>query len=324
MKIILQPSGTGNRKLKKHFEDTIVNRVLLSDMEPYLTDEQIQKITEVSDKKRFGVWGIKPAIGSNDTNKTKWSKFEDGDLVIFTGENYAQVAGTIITKFDNKELANKLWGKTEDGRDFQYMYIMDNIYNLYIPFKEISDNLDGKFNGRTPLGLALLSEEDSYRLASRYDLFDEKEFSFEEFLDNSGELINLENTDKVSVQKQRKEQSYLRNMLFKGKKICRCAICNEEIDVEFLVAAHIKKRCLCCHEERIDVHNIVVPMCVFGCDSLYEKGYIGVDDGKVISLKKAKTDYIKEAVEKRLNNKCDYYNGENKKYFDYHNNLYKK
>ena len=53
-----------------------------------------------------------------------------------------------------------------------------------------------------------------------------------------------------------------------------------------LVAAHIKKRAACSLEEKKDYKSIVMPMCSFGCDYLYERGYIAVSDGKIIDLKK--------------------------------------
>ena len=51
--------------------------------------------------------------------------------------------------------------------------------------------------------------------------------------------------------------------------------------VSALVAAHKKKRTLCNPAERRDP-DIVMPLCVFGCDFLYENRHVIVDDGVVI------------------------------------------
>ena len=47
-----------------------------------------------------------------------------------------------------------------------------------------------------------------------------------------------------------------------------------------LVAAHKKKRATCTEQERVDPH-IVMPLCVFGCDFIYENRLITIQNGKV-------------------------------------------
>jgi predicted restriction endonuclease len=47
-----------------------------------------------------------------------------------------------------------------------------------------------------------------------------------------------------------------------------------------LVAAHIKPRARCSDAERRDLSN-VVPMCLFGCDAMFERGWLFIDEGKV-------------------------------------------
>ena len=59
------------------------------------------------------------------------------------------------------------------------------------------------------------------------------------------------------------------------------------------MAAHIKKRSFSSTEEKLDYKNIVMPMCKFGCDELYEKGYIIIKDGQVVINKTPITESIK-------------------------------
>ncbi|HIF17514.1 MAG TPA: HNH endonuclease [Cycloclasticus sp.] len=102
------------------------------------------------------------------------------------------------------------------------------------------------------------------------------------YFESSGSL------DAPSKSLSRKEQGALRYSLFKNKPYAKCSICNKEFPVNFLVAAHVKKRSECSKEERLDFKNIATPMCKFGCDELYEKGVIGVGAGKVVRVKGAK------------------------------------
>jgi hypothetical protein len=90
-------------------------------------------------------------------------------------------------------------------------------------------------------------------------------------------LEDLEDTDGVRETKYRREQKKLRNLLADGRTVALCALCGERYPVEFLVAAHIKRRSVCTEVERKKLRQVAMLACVFGCDALYEKGWITVD-----------------------------------------------
>ena len=83
----------------------------------------------------------------------------------------------------------------------------------------------------------------------------------------------------------RREQSILREWLFNGKLTESCAICRKEYSVAALVTAHKKKRADCTDSEKTDP-RIVFPLCLFGCDFLYEAGMVRIINGKVVSSRK--------------------------------------
>ena len=100
--------------------------------------------------------------------------------------------------------------------------------------------------------------------------------------DFAAAVAALDALDKAGHRALRVEQSYLRRALFKGPA-APCDLCGRVFEVEFLVAAHIKKRADCDDQERRDVAHVVMSACRFGCDELYERGYIAVgDDGQFI------------------------------------------
>lgn len=78
----------------------------------------------------------------------------------------------------------------------------------------------------------------------------------------------------------RNEHRILKAWLFAGKRQERCALCGEIYHVGSLVTAHKKRRADCSNEERIDP-NIVMPLCQFGCDFLYERRYVVIEGGMV-------------------------------------------
>ncbi len=61
-----------------------------------------------------------------------------------------------------------------------------------------------------------------------------------------------------------------------------CMLCKKTLPAKMLVAAHVKPRAKCTHEERADIENIAMLQCVT-CDALYENGYISIqDNGQII------------------------------------------
>jgi hypothetical protein len=90
-------------------------------------------------------------------------------------------------------------------------------------------------------------------------------------------------TSTVRTVAARREQGRLRAALFGADLTRACAICGEEYPVSFLRAAHIKPRHACTEDERRQLSRIAMAACVFGCDALFEAGYVAVrDDGVVV------------------------------------------
>ena len=76
---------------------------------------------------------------------------------------------------------------------------------------------------------------------------------------------------------------------------------------------------MCSLDEKKDFENIVAPMCKFGCDELFEKGYIGVVNSYVTALRKEpSTEVIVNYIEKILGSRCSYWSEATKEYFDWH------
>ncbi|WP_219909446.1 hypothetical protein [Photobacterium leiognathi] len=128
-------------------------------------------------------------------------------------------------------------------------------------------------------------------------------------------------TDETLTQKSRREQRILQDWLFKGKSQEQCAICNKTYSVNTLVTAHKMKRSICNNAERLDPY-IVMPICVMGCDYLYENRYVYISKGiikkgKPINGFSAELDFINDvvgnSVDKRwLKGRSSYFEAPNK------------
>jgi hypothetical protein len=99
-------------------------------------------------------------------------------------------------------------------------------------------------------------------------LKEQEEVTRSEYKQIVDRLRRIEETDEERLRLIRKEQAYLRQLLFNNSQHWYCAICNKYYPVELLVAAHVKARSTCNRDERLDPNN-VVPMCLFGCDAFF-------------------------------------------------------
>jgi hypothetical protein len=118
----------------------------------------------------------------------------------------------------------------------------------------------------------------------------------------------------------RTEQRALREFLIDETTEAQCDLCGMTYPVGFLVAAHIKKRSECSDEEKRDIPANAMLACRFGCDELFERGYIGVsDDGAIlITTRKTLTDDLLLRLEELQGLSCVAFAKSNEKYFSWH------
>ena len=116
---------------------------------------------------------------------------------------------------------------------------------------------------------------------------------------------------------RRAEQSYARHRLLKGKSSGTCLLCGHTFNKDFLIAAHIKKRSACTDEEKRDIDSNMMLACIFGCDVLYEKGYIALVDGS-IQVSSQLVDPEARAYTKRYTDRIFPTTTLSKQYFNWH------
>lgn len=321
-RIILQP--TSNPKAKKHFRDTIENPVDIKRISRFVDNKTIEKLQDIYPDGNIYVWGV--TNGKKGQNEKKWEKISRGDVTLFSqqGGIFSSAVTTMVLK--NKELAKELWGIDSDGNTWENIYFLEEIKKINIPYERFN-NIVGYKNNNVIQGFNVLDEDKSEKLFSEFNLLSDtyfEEISDTEYKKVFSKLKSQENLDTVLPGNGRKEQAFLRKYLFKGKKTGCCGICGRDLPVDMLITSHIKQRSECTNEERVDYENVVMPMCKFGCDDLYEKGYIYVDDlGKVrINSKKKTTKDMDAMLDKIEGKSCSYFIEESKKYFEAHRYKY--
>ncbi len=103
----------------------------------------------------------------------------------------------------------------------------------------------------------------------------------DDFSEIDSKLQQFDKLDKERKIYSRREQAFLRDYLFGRGDRGTCVICGSYLPTSLLVAAHIKPRASCTDAERRDFVNNVVPMCLLGCDALFERGFLVAQEGKV-------------------------------------------
>lgn len=314
MNLVLQPCA--NKLATSHFQQTIVNEKLnLNAIKPYLSKRDYDRLKNIYGDSHIKIWGVVPSA------KGKWNKVQIGDISLFTGNKEIFAYGTICYKFHNPTLAMHLWGKDDTGDTWEYIYFLITISKVHISYVDFNNAVGYKENYKIQ-GLNVLDDKKTNRFLNIFPIQSDTfvpevaESEYVEIVNNK--FQSSDDLDGKSLTSHRKEQAFLRRSLFGNKTTDKCAICGKEYPIGFLCCSHIKKRCLCTTEEKIDYKNIVVPMCKFGCDDLYEKGYIGVCDGQVVAIKYAQNSVVDSYINSIKGKSVARFSEDNKKYFEAH------
>ena len=315
-RVILQPSGS--KEATAHYSNTVKKPVRLATIKDTIGEDELKTLESIYHSGKCYIWGVTP--GGN--NVTKWDRICPGDIALFSRKGGIFSSAVVTHTLHHPKLAKELWDVNKKGETWEYIYFLDEVKKRHIPYSVFNPIARYQKNFIIQ-GFSVLSEEKSLSLLDSFNLKRElyfKEMSQKEFessIDTQDEL-NLKSTEGEVIVLQRKEQGHLRARLFKEKDIFKCACCQRELPISFLIAAHIKKRAFCVKDEKRNP-NIVMPMCKLGCDELYEQGYISVKDGKFISLPKSTiTSTIKDYIDNIKGNVCDYFNSNTVAYFNWH------
>jgi len=316
--VILQPAGTDQSDF--NFNSTMKNPVELDRIVKY--EKSIEKSLRLVYKSgKVPTWGVTPA--KNKTNITKWQKVNRGDVVFFYADQKYFASAVVTGKVHSKELAIDLWKWKDKEKTitWEYIYFLDEVKYIDIPILDMNSLINYKTDKLQ--GFTVLSQKQSDSILNVYEYISEihnTPVSNEGYKKAVGALKPGQPLDAETKAYARTEQSFLRGNLFGFSMTGTCGICGQELPVNLLVAAHIKKRADCSYEERVDADNIVMPMCKFGCDDLYEKGYITVKNGKVLAESKLiLTNYVKEHLQRIQGRECTHWREETKAYFTWHN-----
>ena len=259
--VIIQPAA--GRKARANYARTIDQRVPLSDLRSYLTEEDCQRLVEACGREDVLVWAVKR------TGYSRWNRIQPGDMVLFHRDKRIISAASVTYTCHSPALATNLWGEDEtDGAVWEYVYFLDNLHEEDIALEDFNRVVGYELNAAHQ-GFNVLNQVKSDLALAEYDFN-----GFNTRLEHLVDAIDVE-PDNPRLANVRGEQAELRRRLLRGRSVAPCSICGVDLPENLLVAAHIKKRSECSRDEKLDP-QIVSLMCKLGCDALYENRYISV------------------------------------------------
>lgn len=320
-RVILQP--TGNKDAREHYQDTLVKPVPLDTIQQYVTKEEYGYLEELYPNRLVPTWGV--TAGVKNVNKKKWDKINPSDITFFSANKVLYSYAFVTFKIHNINLAEKLWGVDNKNQTWEYIYFLDELREHNIP-QLLFNKLVGYSENFIIQGFNVLDEEKSNKLLAYFEL--QSNIVFQPTTEKEYvEIVAKFDSKSLDVERasmSRREQAFLRKSLFGNKTIAECGICGKKYPTSFIVAAHIKKRAFCTNEEKLDYKNIVIPMCKFGCDDLYEKGYITLMQGVIKINKKLTTEHLNDYLVVLQGKRSSYWNTNNEKYFEWHRHHHSK
>ena len=310
-KIILQPSG--NKDAREHYVDTIEKKISIDLIAGYITHIDADELRAIYPDGVCSIWGVTPS----EINIKKWDRITKGDVTLFSKSGGIYASGVTTYKIHNRNLALKLWNKNAKGDTWEYIYFIDEVKKLNISYSSFNKVIGYKENFIIQ-GFNVLDEIKSKLLFDAFGLNSSTYIEEIEDLQYVSMLSQLKETEELYEGKRRLEQGYLRKSIFGNNTVHACSCCKKQYPISFLVCAHIKKRSRCEYDELRDM-NVVMPMCKFGCDELFEKGIISVDNsGLIQQIKSISNVNVKSYIEKFIGTSINSFNSQSAEYFKWH------
>lgn len=282
--VILQPSA--DKASAEHYARTVLSGVATSSLKSLTLGER-HALETFSVDGRVRLWGAKPA--EDGRNIKRWKKISPGDYLFFVRGSDRMAYCQILDTFHNEGQARELWGTTltKNGAEqtWEYMMALGQAVEGTFPKERLNELIGRKANANVQ-EFVVLNQAKSHSLIEALGMGESTANPHVEHpATDEGRLLtpgpdesgDLEELDAAVQTMRRLEQQVLRKYLLPGNT-GRCALCHRVFPIGFLVAAHIKPRSVCSPSEKRDFANVAMPNCKFGCDELWGRGLITLDE----------------------------------------------
>jgi hypothetical protein len=124
----------GNPEAVVHYQDTIVSRVSLERLAPFLSASLRSRLIGVFGRNAIAVWGSE----SGARNRANFERMSPGDDILIVEGEQIKLIGKIAAKTQNPSLSRELW-KTLSGdvTTWELIYFIANPRKVDLPFREV-------------------------------------------------------------------------------------------------------------------------------------------------------------------------------------------
>ncbi|MGW7149217.1 hypothetical protein ACWGII_36460 [Streptomyces sp. NPDC054855] len=128
MRVLISPSY-GSPETRRHWADTLAEQVDFTDARyaDALTAPQRETLLELHPQGAARFWGATPS------HDKKMQGVDTGDVVLFTGESRVRAVGEVGAVFRNRDLADRLWPPSRDGKSWHTVYSLLDLTDAAIP-----------------------------------------------------------------------------------------------------------------------------------------------------------------------------------------------
>ena len=247
-----------------------------------------------------------------------WTSLNKGNRIVQFLPTGEMVTCRILEKFINEDVAAAVGNTTEKNELGLLVLVSEPVSSLQ--GSETLENLP-KSSGMNAGGFFSISGADFDTV--QYEILDDEVLGPDSEPSIPPEWGSvLETADEYRQQVHRPEQRKLRKILFGDLNELSCALCDKKYPSSFLVTGHIKKREFANASERAD-RAVVMPVCLFGCDQLFEQGLVSVagDGSFSVQAIPEMTDTVADLLDNVfVGKKCWWWrdNPASRKYFEFH------
>lgn len=167
MRVLAQPARRSDRTVERHFQDTIVRPVVISDHADLLDPSTLNDLQRLFPSGAAQMWGVVP--GKSGANLPEIRKMAPGDWVFFSGDKRLHLGGTVALTWRNPQLAQRLWGTDASGETWEYMYALAGARGFDIPIEEVRTLLGWNVK-RNVMRFQAFTQDESEMLQQRYSL----------------------------------------------------------------------------------------------------------------------------------------------------------
>ncbi len=316
-RLVLQPCA--DNAAMEHYRATIERPVHLSRIAHLLPESELRLLT-----KTFGdsvaIWRVTP--GKGDVNAKKWRRMAVGDVALMYRKRRFFFKGEVAYKLQSPTIARELWGSDNTGETWEYIFFLSDLEEVDIDVVRFNIAA-GYMQSNIIQGFDVLPEQKSELILEALELQSTIGAVLVPLQSIDAARLALadlgQQLDLPATSRKRAEQVLLRRILLGGKRQEACSVCARVLPVDLLVIGHIRKRHSCNAGQKLDLAN-VMPVCLLGCDKLFENGYIHVNpSGKIcLSEKIPGNDALGTFVDNLVGRQCAAWSSSSESYFEWH------